>query len=484
MLLSFTKQICLFLLFINSFCLIAQTPTNNECVGASDINALFGQVIDIPQTSEIFDNTNATTETSDPTTGYECFSEQVVNESMQFPLIENTLWFSFVGDGEIYYITTTECNTTNYLGSGDTQMAIYSGACTQLTSVMCNEDGPTAPQGEFPAGLTIPTEAGVTYYMMIDGFNFGGTLSSGEFCIEVTKVNIPSCDDGNGGIATSTENVCFQETVSIAITNVEIPALPQAGFYWAISSADISGSTNPNEENSFLQSLAITDTPSTLSIANNGMELPFGQYFFTAVTFADAEVNTIGGVDLATAGCVFTSESVPVNFVEDLEPLSIDLTGMDDMGSADGFATVSTSGGSGAYTYLWSNGATTATIDNLAGGDYTVTVSDLSGCVEDFVESVSIGYPVSNEELADWNGIEIFPNPATDIINVSFDFNKKRDISIHVVNMIGQVVLTQNRTDLARGTFTLNVADLPEGIYLVQLTDGTKQTVQKIFIDR
>ncbi|ELR71019.1 internalin, putative [Fulvivirga imtechensis AK7] len=38
------------------------------------------------------------------------------------------------------------------------------------------------------------------------------------------------------------------------------------------------------------------------------------------------------------------------------------------------------SGGSGVYTYLWSNGATTEDIQNLAAGFYTVTVTDTGGC--------------------------------------------------------------------------------------------------------
>ncbi|MFK7773450.1 MAG: gliding motility-associated C-terminal domain-containing protein [Saprospiraceae bacterium] len=49
-------------------------------------------------------------------------------------------------------------------------------------------------------------------------------------------------------------------------------------------------------------------------------------------------------------------------------------------GAADGTASVSVSGGVPGYTYIWSNGQTTATATNLTAGDYMVTVTDANGC--------------------------------------------------------------------------------------------------------
>ncbi|MFZ4400901.1 MAG: DUF7619 domain-containing protein [Bacteroidales bacterium] len=49
-------------------------------------------------------------------------------------------------------------------------------------------------------------------------------------------------------------------------------------------------------------------------------------------------------------------------------------------GASDGSATVSVSGGTAPYTYVWSNGGTTTTIDNLAVGSYTCFITDASGC--------------------------------------------------------------------------------------------------------
>ncbi|MES2556582.1 MAG: T9SS type A sorting domain-containing protein [Bacteroidota bacterium] len=49
-------------------------------------------------------------------------------------------------------------------------------------------------------------------------------------------------------------------------------------------------------------------------------------------------------------------------------------------GSTDGSATVVPSGGTGPYTYLWSIGDTTNTINNLAPGTYDCVVTDQAGC--------------------------------------------------------------------------------------------------------
>ena len=59
--------------------------------------------------------------------------------------------------------------------------------------------------------------------------------------------------------------------------------------------------------------------------------------------------------------------------------------------SCDGAATVDVTDGSGAYTYLWSDGQTLATATNLCAGIYTVTVTDDVGC--ETTESVTITEP-------------------------------------------------------------------------------------------
>ncbi len=49
-------------------------------------------------------------------------------------------------------------------------------------------------------------------------------------------------------------------------------------------------------------------------------------------------------------------------------------------GGSNGIATVTASGGTSPYTYLWSSGATTASASGLSAGPYSVVVTDANGC--------------------------------------------------------------------------------------------------------
>lgn len=51
-------------------------------------------------------------------------------------------------------------------------------------------------------------------------------------------------------------------------------------------------------------------------------------------------------------------------------------------GGTNGTATGSAAGGTGPYSYLWSNGQTNAVISNLTSGTYTITSTDSKGCTQ------------------------------------------------------------------------------------------------------
>jgi hypothetical protein len=80
-------------------------------------------------------------------------------------------------------------------------------------------------------------------------------------------------------------------------------------------------------------------------------------------------------------GCTSTSSSTIT------EPASLVAASVVDSnvtcnGLSDGGMTASASGGTSAYTYSWSNGATTASITGVTAGTYSVTITDANGCTD------------------------------------------------------------------------------------------------------
>lgn len=95
--------------------------------------------------------------------------------------------------------------------------------------------------------------------------------------------------------------------------------------------------------------------------------------------------------------------------ISDPSPLELGITSVDlsDCGGDDGMAYGTANGGEMPYSFLWSNGATTDTINNLAAGTYILTVTDAKGC--QIVDSTTVNGPVAFEvsvsgtELVCWN---------------------------------------------------------------------------------
>ena len=151
-------------------------------------------------------------------------------------------------------------------------------------------------------------------------------------------------------------------------------------------------------------------------------------------------------------GCT-TSASVTITQPTVLNASITASSNIDCDGDDDGTATVSASGGTTAYTYLWDDPAaqTTATATGLDAGTYNVTVTDANGCTA--TASVTITEP---------DPIVITTTPTNLTCNGDGTGDIDASITGGTTNYTyswSNSATTQDLTDVAAGTYTLTVTD-------------------------
>jgi hypothetical protein len=460
------------------------------CDAAVDLTLFFGQ--NITQTTGIYDNTNATASPNDP--AVDCWGETAGAD-----ILNTTMWYTFTGDGDKYHIETVPCTATNYItGPGDTQMLFYSGDdCTDLTEVVCNDDLYPSGVPDWRSAVDIETVAGQNYFMMIDGFDgtvFGGELSVGEFCIEITKVPSITCADGViGTYDVSSLYLCegsqLADLIAIDPTSFVIPNQgPYFGLAWAITSGPVDPNVLPTEADILVGSTGFLPDPFVVGYVNTGNPFPPNVYFITPIIVAGAEDGdpATQGVNLfdvdATNGCFFIGASTPVFFLpltDDISATAVAGVGSVNLTPAGGIGDIT--GDPVSYSYLWSNGATTQDLTNVPAGTYTCTVSDdcsLSGTASATVTTVGTVDPASIQSFV------VSPNPTSGIVTLSLSLANAADVRIEVLNTLGQTVQTLNAGKLSNLSQNVNLSNMSQGAYFLRVTVDGETAIRRVVVQR
>jgi uncharacterized surface protein with fasciclin (FAS1) repeats len=120
--------------------------------------------------------------------------------------------------------------------------------------------------------------------------------------------------------------------------------------------------------------------------------------------------------------------------------------------------------------------------------DATVIVTDLVGIngVVHVIDVVLVPTTLSVEEISSVESFSVFPNPANSVMNVELEMVTSERISIDFVNMLGQVVksvdLGQRSTGLNREV--IDIQDMADGFYLMNVTIGNDQLTHKLQVVR
>jgi hypothetical protein len=87
--------------------------------------------------------------------------------------------------------------------------------------------------------------------------------------------------------------------------------------------------------------------------------------------------------------------------------------------------------------------------------------------------TLSVSACTGIDQIVNAGGYSIFPNPTTGKVNIQFNVTKNTVINADVMDALGKVVLKQalvfSSTD---NTQVINIANLPNGLYFVTLTNS------------
>lgn len=272
------------------------------------------------------------------------------------------------GDPASGTANTSNSFTPQHIFSGPgsytvTMTVTFSGAPTATTTipvkiieptiaitspVLCNGDANAS------ATVTVNPPGSYSYFWSSDPSQNTPSvtnLSSGSYQVTVTGADV--CQ------AAASINITEPSTINIALTPINANCSSGTG---SISSS-VSGGVLP-------YTYTWSDGSTGTSINN---KLPGGY----TLTLRDAN------------GCMATSTATiaaPVNNIQVTPTIT-----NSSCGNNNGSISISASGGTAPYTYLWSSGQTTSNINNLASGNYSVTIQDAAGC-----SFTSTPFPVTN----------------------------------------------------------------------------------------
>ncbi|RMG83402.1 MAG: T9SS C-terminal target domain-containing protein [Bacteroidetes bacterium] len=355
-------------------------------------------------------------------------------------------WTKISGTGNLTGSTNTLATTADGTGVFRLTVTNTDNGCTSVADVTVMED--TTPPTVVATATDITCLSNLA---TLDGTgssttnaNYSWTKVSGAGDIVGPSNAITATVNGTGIFTLTITNTVNGCTNSANVEVIEIPD-PVASI---VSQTDVScyGDSTGMAKASVINGQApFQYTWSNGADSASVFGLPAGTF---TVTVTDAN------------GCTDT-ESVTISQPDSIH-LTISSTLITTVGGNDGTASVTASGGTPPYQFLWSNASTTQQIDNLTSGYYQVTVTDNNQCQDTIgvlvLEKLQVMIMPDTVPFCEGSNLQL-----TAMTNrpVSYDWNTGSTAMTAIANSTGTYVVTVTDNFGMTATASLFIETLP-----------------------
>lgn len=314
----------------------------------------------------------------------------------------------------------------------------------------------------------------------------GSTTVNGDIIVTVQNYStsaingsytIKAYDASNTEVATTdaTLNLDAYETQDVNIGSVALAAGAN------VFSAKIT-SANDNTANDNLSGISIqVDVAQDLPIITNGFGANTVNVKISLDTYPD-EVGFVFNEGTPSQSLIATYNGAT----------AANTLGYAAIGSISGteFNETYTVNGVGCHYFLFADSYDDGIVWNGHAGNAVITGNNESITVDGdwgtgtfvLVNLTDGGTPLTIEENAEF-GLSVYPNPANNNVNVALNLNEESNVTINVVNALGQTVYSEALGNInGQNTVNINTTDLVEGIYLVNTTVNGNTSTERISI--
>ena len=186
-------------------------------------------------------------------------------------------------------------------------------------------------------------------------------------------------------------------------------------------------------------------------------------------------------------GCISSDEIFINNEPEELIIENINISDYNGFsvscnGQNDGFIEITASGGTGGYTYNWSNGSTSSNINNLSAGEYLITITDENNCetssvieiIEPEIFEIIFTW-VENARCEDSNDGTILISYNGGVPPLNYTINNSIEISGGTTD---SNIYTSDQ--IIENTNSILIENLNEGIYLIEIISDQNNCIEPI----